>query len=187
MGKRFFAVAVLIVVCMGVFALPVYATEAVTETSTENIDALYRVKEFIAEYSEETSVFAGVLTTIVSVVVFFKKLKKKYDEGTDATTQSHGTVVTAVNKLIEEIEAVRIENAEAMGILKDFFAKATAVQLETSAILEIAERVYVNNKNLPQGVKDSITQIYAQCKIEEGGMAEEVSAIEARLIDTSAE
>ncbi len=79
------------------------------------------------------------------------------------TAQSQTSVVGAVNHMIDGYNEMR-QSYEKYELIEDDRNKLVgAVMVQNTAILEILSTVYLNNKNMPQGVKDLVMLKYANC------------------------
>ena len=85
----------------------------------------------------------------------------KADAG--GTASSQVSVVSAMNGLIGGYNQM-YESYEKYGQTEEDRNKLIgAVMVQNTAILEILSTVYVNSKNMPQGVKDLVNLKYANC------------------------
>jgi hypothetical protein len=72
-------------------------------------------------------------------------------------------LIDEFNKLSEEYKALKAAY-DAYGATEDDRNRVVgALVAQTTAVLEILTTVYVNSKNLPQGVKDIVSLKYANC------------------------
>lgn len=180
--KRFLAIfAILMIAVLLSVPMTVSAAEAVTEVTEESVDLLYRVKEFLMNHGELLGTIGSVVGGFVAVIAYVRKFKNAFIGGSDAVQKSQGSVVDAMNTMIKEYNAMMKQNEEMYKLMQRFFATASAVELESKTVLDILERVYVNNKNLPAGVKDMITQMYANCKLTASGLSDQVAEIREEL------
>lgn len=83
---------------------------------------------------------------------------------TSGTVRSQDQVVGAVNTMIGGYDEMRTAYEKYESVEDDRNKLVGAVMVQNTAILEILATVYVNNKNLPQGVKDLIVLKYANCQ-----------------------
>ena len=79
------------------------------------------------------------------------------------THHSQGSVVGAVNTMIDGYNEMRLSYEKYEGVEDDRNKLIGAVFVQNTALLEILATVYQNSKNLPQGVKDLINLKYANC------------------------
>lgn len=132
-----------------------------------------RVWEFAVENKTELLGAAG--NTLVFVMTLVVKVSNgsrmkditsdlqivKADAGGTASSQS--SVVSAMNGLIGGYNQM-YESYEKYGQTEEDRNKLIgAVMVQNTAILEILSTVYVNSKNMPQGVKDLVNLKYANC------------------------
>jgi hypothetical protein len=190
--KRFLAIfAIVMIAVLLSVPMTVSAAEAVTEVATEDVDVLYRVKEFIANNSNTLGAICGFVGAVITVLAYVRKFKNNITAlvkgGSDEVKESQGNVVLAMNTMITEYNAMMKQNEEMFKLMQKFFATASAVELESKTVLEILERVYVNSKNLPSGVKDVVTQLYANCKLTADGLSEQVSELREQMLITDGE
>lgn len=139
-----------------------------------------RLVEFWTAYRAEiVSALGSAVLFILSVLVKFFNDKKtrliasnvltiKKDTAKNVSAQSD--VVTSVNGLIEGYNKLTVEYAalkkayEEYGSAEDERNRVVgALVAQNTAILEILTTVYVNSKNLPQGVKDLVNLKYSNC------------------------
>ena len=115
----------------------------------------------------------------------------KIKEETGLSLTNQGNVVDVINNLIDSYNA----QAAAYMKLQEAYEKYGATELdrnkvigalaaEIATVLDILSTVYVNNKNLPQGVKDLVNIKYANClkALEnDGELASVVNAVRAAI------
>ena len=80
------------------------------------------------------------------------------------TASSQTSVVSAVNDMIIGYNGMRESYEKYENTETDRNRLVGAVMVQNTALLEILTTVYVNSKNLPQGVKDLINLKYANCQ-----------------------
>lgn len=80
------------------------------------------------------------------------------------TASSQTSVVSAVNNMILGYNGMRESYEKYESTETDRNRLVGAVMVQNTALLEILTTVYVNSKNLPQGVKDLINLKYANCQ-----------------------
>ena len=76
---------------------------------------------------------------------------------------SQGSVINTVNNMIDGYNEMRLSYEKYEGVEDDRNKLIGAVFVQNTAILEILTTVYVNSKNMPQGVKDLVNLKYAKC------------------------
>lgn len=77
---------------------------------------------------------------------------------------SQGSVIDAVNGMIGGYNSMRSSYEKYEHAEEDRNRLIGAVMVQNTALLEILTTIYVNNKNLPQGVKDLVTLRYVNCQ-----------------------
>ena len=149
--------------------------DAVTEIGTEVYNTIFtRVFEFFETNKETIIMLTGFIASIFLSVKEAKR-KKNTEAGMDqkqsviisdlgGVVSAQNNVIDVVNALVEGYEKMKkkyeqYENAEDD---RDKLVSAVAMQNET--ILEILASVVINNKNLPQGIKDALALKYARCE-----------------------
>jgi hypothetical protein len=136
-------------------------------------DLFSRAWEFYNENKTEVLSLAG--NAAVFLLTFFARRSSglqmekitsdlkivKADAGGTASSQS--SVVSAMNGLIGGYNQMH-ESYEKYGQTESDRNKLIgAVMVQNTAILDILSTVYVNSKNMPQGVKDLVNLKYANC------------------------
>lgn len=139
-----------------------------------------RVWEFVTTYSGETlSVVGSVILLILNLILkhssskMSKETKKTLENikgEVEETLGGQNSVVDVTNRMIDGYNGLS-ERYDAMKEAYDQYGAMEgernrivgAVLATNSAILEILTTVYVNSKNLPQGVKDLVNLKYANC------------------------
>lgn len=155
------------------------ASEATSE-ETESYTIFTRLWEFVNQYKGEVITLIGDVALII--IAIYMKLKNgkgtkeinsaldkiKYETGLSLTNQ--GNVVDVINNLIDSYNAQAAEYVR----LKEAYEKYGATELDrnkvigalsaqVATVLDILSTVYVNNKIMPQGMKDLIYIKYANC------------------------
>jgi hypothetical protein len=159
--------------------------ETAPDQSSETIaeepqTVLTRLWEFVDKYKAEALTLIGdVALVLIAVYIKLKNGKgtKEINEAlntirekTGITLTNQDNVVGVINNLIDAYNV----QAEAYIKLQEAYQKYGATELdrnkvlgalaaEIATVLEILSTVYVNNRNLPQGVKDLVTIKYANC------------------------
>ena len=80
------------------------------------------------------------------------------------TANAQSSVVGVVNKMIDGYNDMRNSYEKYEHTEDDRNRLVGAVMVQNTALLEILTTVYINSKNLPQGVKDLINLKYANCQ-----------------------
>ena len=180
---------------------PPAASDAVVAEEAETHTVFTRLWEFVNQYKGEVFTVIGDFALIVFAV--YMKLKNgkgtkeinaaldKIKEETGLSLTNQGNVVEVINNLIDSYNA----QAAAYMKLQEAYEKYGATELdrnkvigalaaEIATVLDILSTVYVNNKNLPQGVKDLVNIKYANClkALEnDGELASVVNAVRAAI------
>lgn len=180
---------------------PPAASDAVVAEEAETHTVFTRLWEFVNQYKGEVFTVIGDFALIVFAV--YMKLKNgkgtkeinaaldKIKEETGLSLTNQGNVVEVMNNLIDSYNA----QAAAYMKLQEAYEKYGATELdrnkvigalaaEIATVLDILSTVYVNNKNLPQGVKDLVNIKYANClkALEnDGELASVVNAVRAAI------
>jgi hypothetical protein len=154
--------------------------DAVNESNTDSTQhtVFSRVWEYCITNKTEVLGLSG--DAVIFVLAIFVKLRNdKRTKGIESdlkivkgdasgTAQSQSVVVGAVNGMIDGYNNMR-DSYEKYGHTEEDRNKLIgAVMVQNTAILEILSTVYVNNKNMPQGVKDLVNLKYANCLKELG-------------------
>ena len=139
-----------------------------------------RVWEFVSTYSGETlSVIGSIVLLILNLILkhssskMSKETKEKLENikgEVEETLGSQTSVVKVVNDMIDGYNGLSNnykdmkEAYDQYGAMEGERNRVVGAVLATNAaILEILTTVYVNSKNLPQGVKDLVNLKYANC------------------------
>lgn len=176
----FICVLSTIIFCMSQFVC--YASEAGNPGATgSDIFTLdfwmafgNRLWEF---YTQNKTIVLGAIGDAIIVFIYViaklrgKKRNKTFDLewaevrlNTSGTATSQTAVVDAVNSMIEGYNGMQNTYEKNQGTEESRNKLIGAVMVQNTAILEMLSTVYVNSKNLPQGVKDIITLKYAKCQ-----------------------
>ena len=147
------------------------------EPAGENIQTQHnifsRAWEYVSENKKEVITVVGDgAIVILSVFIKLRNDKKtkdiendlKADKGNASgtfTTQS--AVVKVVNEMVDGYKGMKKTYDKNQSLEDDRNRLIGAVMVQNTALLEILNTVYINNKNLPQGVKDLINLKYANC------------------------
>lgn len=132
-----------------------------------------RLLEYFTENKKE------VLTVIgdSAIVAFGVFIKLRNDKKTRAlandvktikgdasgTFTAQNNVINVVNEMVDGYNGMRVAYDKNQSAEDDRNRLIGAVMVQNTAILETLNTVYINNKNLPQGVKDLVTLQYANC------------------------
>lgn len=157
-------------------------TENITETapaettsqSTAPYTLFTRIWEYCVDNKTEMLGLAG--DAVIFILAIFVKLrndKRTKDIASDlkivkgdaaGTASSQTSVVDVVNNMIVGYNGMRESYEKYENTETDRNRLVSAVMVQNTALLEILTTVYVNSKNLPQGVKDLINLKYANCQ-----------------------
>ena len=156
------------------------APEASGEGESTYPTLFTRIWEFVSTYSGETlSVIGSVILLVLNLILkhssskMSKETKKTLENikgEVEETLGGQNSVVDVVNNMIDgynglsqRYDAMK-ESYDLYGATEDERNRIVGAVLATNtAILEILTTVYVNSKNLPQGVKDLVNLKYANC------------------------
>ncbi len=83
---------------------------------------------------------------------------------TAGTARSQASLVGTVNEMIDSYNKMRELYEANQGAEEERSRLVGAVMVQNTALLEILSTVYLNNQNLPQGVKTMILTLMANCK-----------------------
>lgn len=143
-----------------------------TNSTTHTI--FTRIWEYCVENKTEMLGLAG--DAVIFILAIFVKLRNdkrtKHIESdlqivkgdASGTASSQNSVVSAVNNMIVGYNGMRESYEKYESTETDRNRLVGAVMVQNTALLEILTTVYVNSKNLPQGVKDLINLKYANCQ-----------------------
>lgn len=164
------------------------AAEEVTETPTLGTRVQEWFKRNLAEFLSGASL-TGIVGTIATIIIAAKKNKKNANSMSVAldnnslvmtnNTEYNRKTVDAVNELIGKYNEVQeyLKTLDQKELARDeLYQKIVFLE---KAILEILATVYANNKNIPQGVKDLVTLIYAGARKKDSDAVEIEQATEA--------
>lgn len=150
-------------------------------TFTEKYNTLFtRIWEYVNANSTKIIGIAGDAAIFILAVFFNTKNNRKAKtlagdlmqtkSDTYQILNGQGSVVEAVNGMIdaynnlsEEYQKLKKSYDEYGATEGDRNRVVGALVAQNTAILEILTTVYVNSKNLPQGVKDLVNLKYANC------------------------
>lgn len=202
--KRLLAVFLCISVLFGCIAVHCSAADTDAEKHGESFGEAgedgtltSRLFEFVSRYKSEVLTVIGDVALIAFAV--YAKLKRgkgdkeinaaldriKQETGLSLTNQ--GSVVDVINDLIDSYNSQTAEYTK----LRETYERYGETELdrnkvigalaaEISTVLDILSAVYVNNRNLPQGIKDLINMKYARCMKmleSDGELASVVAAV----------
>ena len=150
-----------------------YEEPVVEEPPEPNHTLVSRVWEYFEANKTEILGLAGD-AVIFLLAIFVKIRNDKRTKGiasdlkivkgdAKGTADAQSSVVDAVNGMIEGYNGMRSSYEEYGNTERDRNKLVGAVMVQNTAILEMLSTVYVNNKNLPQGVKDLINLRYSNC------------------------
>lgn len=154
-------------------------TEAVEESTTEELTEeeyhtlFTRLWEYCMTYKTE---IVGVVGDIaIFVLALFIKLRNdkrtaniaqgiiSIKGDTTDTTKAQTSVVGVVNEMVDGYNALK-QSYDKYGETEDDRNRVVGTLVaQNAAMLEILTTITVNNKNLPQGIKDIVMLKYANC------------------------
>lgn len=133
------------------------------EETTETSQTIFtRLWEYVTTYKTEILGFLGDAAIFI-VALLAKNGVSLIKRTSKDTNESQVSVVGVVNEMVDGYNALR-QSYEMYGATEDDRNRVVgALVAQNTAILEILTTVYVNSKNLPQGVKDLVNLKYAKC------------------------
>lgn len=176
MKRVIFFVISLVLLCTIFTPVVSLAAEIGAEVSAEGTyqDIFTRIYEFAVENKSEVISAAGSLALLVVSGVTKSLVNKKNKEVMDAlkiiggdaagTASSQGSVISAVNTMAAGYNEMREAYEKYEAVEDDRNRLVGACLVTNTALLEILSRVYVHNKNMPQGVKDVVMLIYTNAQ-----------------------
>ena len=169
--KKYIIISVLVVLILCAFPFTAFAEGG--GISNAGQDYFSRVWEYCVDNKTEILTIVGDgLLVALGVIVKLRNDKKTKDIATNlkivqkdssGTLMSQTAVVKAVNEMIggyQDMQGAYEKNQHDESIRNRIIG---AVMIQNTAILQILNRVYINNKNLPQGVKDLVNLDFANC------------------------
>lgn len=212
--KKIFITIFCLIMLLACLAIPCFAAEAeemppeisaeatmdvVGEISaSEEHNTLFtRLWEFVKKYKEEIFIVVGDAVLIILFVCFiFKNGKITKDEvrAIEGIEGNQNNLIDVVNKLIDSYNNMAARYTDFTAACEKYGASEEdrnkiigALATEAGTVLDILSTVYVNNRVLPQGVKDLVTAKYAGClkALEnECGLASIIDAVHTALNKT---
>ena len=162
------------------------------ETDEEEHDIFTRLYEFATSYRQELVAVAGSAVVVAIETIYERRNKKRSDDtkadvavikkDSSGTALGQTSMIDAVNLMIGGYNSMRDSYEKYEGVEDDRNRLIGAVMVQNTALLEILMAVYVNNKNLPQGVKDLVTLRYTNAQ-KALGDDQELMAIVAAVRD----
>lgn len=174
--KKYIFVFLIVAVLVCSLPISIYAeNEGINVSTVDTVgadaehDLFSRVWEYFNDNTNEVLTVAGNMI-IVAFGIFTKLRNDKkttaISEDVKAVKKSSSAqtaVVGVVNQMVDGYKGMK-ESYEKYQTAEDDRNKLIgAVMVQNTALLEILNTVYVNNKNLPQGVKDLVNLKYANC------------------------
>lgn len=175
--KKIIFICLAVIAVIFTFPMASFAEEIVPETGepaeSTNHTVFSRAWEYVTENRKEVLTVIGD-GLIVAFGVFYKirNDKKTKDIATDLKTvksnasgtfTSQSAVVNVVNEMVDGYTGMKSAYEQYQSVEDDRNKLIGAVMVQNTALLEILNTVYINNKNLPQGVKDIVNLKYANC------------------------
>ena len=155
-------------------------------------DIFTRLYEFAMSYRQELVAVAGSAVVVAIETIYERRNKKRSDDtkadvavikkDSSGTALGQTSMIDAVNLMIGGYNSMRDSYEKYEGVEDDRNRLIGAVMVQNTALLEILMAVYVNNKNLPQGVKDLVTLRYTNAQ-KALGDDQELMAIVAAVRD----
>jgi hypothetical protein len=191
--KKIFTVLCIIMALLLCLSVPCFAAEAedvvpeappaASDTVTDDAEThtvFTRLWEFVNKYKGEVLTLIGDVALII--IALYIKLRNgkgtkeinatlnKITEETGLSLTNQGKVVDVINNLIDSYNAQTAAYMQMQEAYQKYGASEVdrnkilgALAAEIATVLDILSTVYVNNKNLPQGVKDLVNIKYANC------------------------
>jgi hypothetical protein len=148
--------------------------------SEEHNTIFTRLWEFVKKYKEEIFIVVGdgiLGVIIICLMRKYGKLAKSINDNCKrqvndmiAIQGAQNNVVDVVNNLIDAYNTMSKRYTDFTAACEKYGASEEdrnkiigALATEAGTVLDILSTVYVNNKVLPQGVKDLVTTKYAGC------------------------
>jgi hypothetical protein len=155
--------------------------EATGEVDKEQLHTIFsRMWEFIGKYKGEMFTVIGDIALIAFAL--YMKIKNgkgaveinaalnKIKQETGLSLSNQDNVVDVINKMIDSFNVLSAEYEKFKQTYEQYGATEVernkvvgALSAQVATVLDILSTVYVNNRNLPQGVKDIINIKYANC------------------------
>lgn len=184
MKRKYLAFVCFIAVIMALLTIPGAAAETPEEENLTEADVIVdetnwddffaRIFEFSGDHRSEIIDIAGSAALLLLAAILEKRRKKDSDDAKEKlnstvvsssnTETSQVSVVDAMNRMITGYNGMRDTYEKYEGVEDDRNRLVGAVLVQNTALLEILSSVYLNNKNLPQGVKDLVTLRYANAQ-----------------------
>ena len=152
--KRILTLFILITALMLAFSVCAYAEEVITEVEgaeeTVSIGTVYEkaVEWWKVNENEITSIASLGATALFGLL---------------SSTKATGDLIVGYNSQVDEIKALRAENAALQAINQENAKEIVAIKQEIAHIAHILTTVYTNSKALPQGVRDMVNLECAEC------------------------
>ncbi len=177
MKKKILLIFTCLLVLIAFCVTPIQCLALEAESGTGEPSTAHTIFSRLDEYYVEnkTEVLGLVGDAVIFILAIIVKLRndKKTKEienvlgavkdDTKGTVFSQNSVVCAVNGMIDSYNGMREAYEKYESTEDDRSRLVGAVMVQNTALLEILQTVYVNNKNLPQGTKDLVNQKYANC------------------------
>lgn len=181
--KKLFCLFLCMIIAFSIVSVTCFATEETTEdvimedvATEEKTETIFtRLWEWILDNKETIlSICGEVLLFVMMVKNWFKQkgMGKTLDSvklTTNTTVTGQSAVVKKMDEMITEFNENKeiSEKLEATEKRVESMAK-TATTL-TFCLFEMITMIHTQNRNLPQGTKDRVTQMFADCiKMVEG-------------------
>ena len=147
---------------------------AIEETEGETYNTIFtRLWEYVNEHKTTIVAAAGDIAIIVYAIAtkistkkdntLIKQVVSSIKGDTETTNDSQTSVVGAVNNMIDGYNSLKTTYEKYGETEADRNRIIGTLVVQNAAMLEMLVAVHVNNKNLPQGVKDLVTLKYANC------------------------
>ncbi len=159
-------------ICFCIFCILTFTTVISAETVGGTSETLTsRIFEYAVRYKSEILSLSGDGLILAGVFILKSVFKKKTSDisadlkvtkvDASSTKSGQASVIEAVNEMVTAYNEMRLTYEKNQRAEEDRCRLVGAVMAQNTAILDILQCVYVNSKNLPQGVKDIVTLKYA--------------------------
>lgn len=133
-----------------------------------------RLYEYVIRYKSEIIGIGGDVVLFVGALLLRRIFKKRTSDvsgeinrlkkDTAATLALQESAVERINEMIDGYNAMKEAYEKYEGVEDDRNRLTAAVAAQNTALMDMLKTVYVNSKNLPQGVKDTVMLEYANAR-----------------------
>lgn len=175
--KKILTLFILTTVLMLAFSVCAYAEEVVTEVEgAEETVSMSTVYEKAVEWWKVNENEIASIASLGATALFgllYGKIKTGIKDligkngmlvnATATSTKATGDLIVGYNSQVDEIKALRSENAALQAINQENAKEIVVIKHEIAHIAHILTTVYTNSKALPQGVRDMVNLECAEC------------------------